>query len=269
MGLNQFSDMSDVEFHQSLNLLPISKSSTKSTQTPHLPTPTPSSLKFPSHDIDWESKGVLTPIKNQHSCGGCYAFAAVGTVESQHKIVNNELLVLSEQQAIDCSPAYHSHGCNGGNMQNVFNYYMKSGDGGVCLDSDYPFISKQGDTCQKCRPVTQIEGFIVAKGGTDNLFAVLDNGPVAVAIAAAGIKNYESGVFTRCSDKQLNHAIILTGYVREHPTTKLPAWRLKNSWGSWGDQGMMWIDGSHGDCLGMEKTAALDEFNVQPQVIKK
>lgn len=45
------------------------------------------------------------------SCGSCWAFSAVGAIESQNKIVNNELVSLSEEELVDCDT--RSNGCAG------------------------------------------------------------------------------------------------------------------------------------------------------------
>ena len=46
---------------------------------------------------------MVTKVKNQGQCNACYAFAAVGAIESYQAINEKNLNVLSEQQVIDCS----------------------------------------------------------------------------------------------------------------------------------------------------------------------
>jgi cathepsin L len=75
---------------------------------------------------DWRSvSGVnyVTPIKDQGSCGSCWAFTAIASIESAFKIKNEAgllypsthytvnadgFLIFSEQQTLDCST---SEGC--------------------------------------------------------------------------------------------------------------------------------------------------------------
>ena len=62
--------------------------------------------------VDWRTKGVVNPVKNQGQCGSCWAFSATCANESHHAIQSGTLLSLSEQQLVDCDT--QCAGCNGG-----------------------------------------------------------------------------------------------------------------------------------------------------------
>ena len=53
--------------------------------------------------FDWRASGGVTPVRNQGSCGSCWAFSATAELESFVKIYYNRGLDLSEQQVISCN----------------------------------------------------------------------------------------------------------------------------------------------------------------------
>ena len=54
--------------------------------------------------LDMVKLGYITPVKKQGTCATCTAFSAVAALEGQYAKLSNQLVSLSEQYLIDCSP---------------------------------------------------------------------------------------------------------------------------------------------------------------------
>jgi C1A family cysteine protease len=77
--------------------------------------------KSTADGVNWVTKGAVTPVQNQGSCGSCWAFSTVGGMEGANFVDNGKLVKLSEQQLVDCAKN-GNHGCFGGLMDLGFKY---------------------------------------------------------------------------------------------------------------------------------------------------
>mmetsp|Transcript_42550 Transcript_42550/g.113911 ORF Transcript_42550/g.113911 Transcript_42550/m.113911 type:complete len:363 (+) Transcript_42550:133-1221(+) len=199
-------------------------------------------------EVDWRDKQAVTDVQNQGSCGSCWAFSAVGALESAHAIASGSLVPLSVQQLIDCSYDYGNKGCEGGLMDNAF-AYLEGKSHGDDTQSSYPYAGKQGSCRFNPTAIgSSIAGHVdLQEGMEDDLVtAVGTAGPVSIAIhAGAALQFYAGGIFDgvlgSCSG-ELNHGVLAVGYGTQ--PARLPLrrlrdyWIVKNSWGkAWGEKG--------------------------------
>ena len=182
--------------------------------------------------------GYYTSIKDQGSCGSCWAFAAVGLLESM--ILKNDSIEvdLSEQYMLSCNP--WDWGCNGGYWPNDM-----LADPGAALESCFPYVAAEVP-CISCPTPFQIQSWsFVTQDNVVPDTALIKQAIYTYGAVQAGVyvdnwfQFYTGGVFNRCKNKVKwsNHAIILCGWDDARG-----AWLLKNSWGTgWGENGFMWI----------------------------
>ncbi|PNX71870.1 cysteine proteinase rd19a-like protein, partial [Trifolium pratense] len=174
-----------------------------------------------------------------------------GALEGAHYLATGKLESLSEQQLVDCDHVcdpeeYNScdSGCNGGLMNNAFEYILQSG--GVVAEKDYPYTGRDG-TCKfdKSKVVSSVSNFSVVSLDEEQIAAnLVKNGPLAIGINAAWMQTYMSGVSCPyiCAKGRLDHGVLLVGFGKAgYAPIRLkekPYWIIKNSWGeNWGEEG--------------------------------
>ena len=89
--------------------------------------------------VNWAATAAWAYVRNQGSCGSCYAFAAVGTMEAAIWIKSQQVVNLAEQQILDCSGPYGNAGCGGGWMDYAFSY-AKSHK--IAFETAYPYVGR-------------------------------------------------------------------------------------------------------------------------------
>ena len=243
LGVNQFADISEEEFlHKFCGCAKDPK--TRSGRV------TPIFGDAPAR-VDWREKGAVTPVKNQASCGSCWAFSSTGTVEGAYFVHSGELISLSEQQLVDCAtvPKYENEGCNGGWPWSALDYVK---DKGLCTEEDYPYHAKD-EECKdnKCEVVVQTAGRVVLpQKDEESLKNAVAQQPVSIVLDATAFQLYKGGIITRCTE-QFNHAVLAVGYDTD-AESGIKYWIVKNSWGeTWGEDGYVRIErdaGGMGRC---------------------
>jgi C1A family cysteine protease len=232
VGLNKFSDMTEFEYKQLLGFKQDLSAKKSHNFQIFQATSVPAS-------VDWVTAGAVTPVKNQGSCGSCWAFSSTGAIEGANFVKNNKLVSLSEQQLVDCAgikAGYGNMGCNGGMMDSAFGY---AEDYSMDLEADYAYTAVQG-TCEASQHTGQIKvtKFVdVTTNSPSQLQAAVAQQPVSIAIQAnqLAFQLYTSGILDgKCGDA-LDHGVLLVGYGTDNGTDY---WKIKNSWGpTWGEKG--------------------------------
>jgi cathepsin L len=191
-------------------------------------------------------KEYLPPVRNQGSCGSCWAFTQTTVLEGAHNITKgvDPTRDFSEQFLLDCGRRDNGApvgSCGGGQPWDAFEHLEREGS---LLESEMPYVgAERGCKGQKGKHGITTWGFVSGAWDTppveDIKAAMCKYGPVTAAVYAdSAFVSYAGGVFEGEPGGWPNHAIMLVGW-----DDKRKAWLLRNSWGSeWGEDGHMWID---------------------------
>jgi len=244
MGVNAFADMTWEEFHATkLGYNAVDNQLLRSKNAQPLVASAPLAAS-----VDWRTKGIVTPVKDQGQCGSCWAFSTTGSVEGAVAQKTKTLVSLSEQQLVDCSTPQGNLGCNGGLMDSAFQYIISNK--GITSEASYPYKATGPNTCVKGKPVAStITSFKdIPAGDEDSLLTAVAKQPVSVAIEAdqESFQFYSGGVMSAACGENLDHGVLAVGYGTDAGTDY---WIIKNSWGaSWGESGYIRLERGINQC---------------------
>lgn len=243
---NQFSFLTDSEKSSHLGLNATEAVVERSRRDSVWGEPEPAVVMEKRASLDYISK--LPAVKNQGSCGSCWAFGAMAALEYQvNRRAGSSLKALSEQQFLDCTYEGTRDGCNGGWPTQAYTVAKASGSKVESMGSR-PYTGSDGTCNVVTEAKNKIAGYTIqgstylAQGDAAMLTAVMnsDIGVISVAIGVYsndGFYSYKSGIFgnanMECMTKGINHAVDVVGYGDGY-------WMVRNSWGgSWGADGYM------------------------------
>lgn len=216
---------------------------------------------FPA-SVDWRTKNVVTPVKNQGQCGSCWAFSAVGGMEGAHALKTGNLVSLSEQELVDCVLGGADTCSTGGFQQQGYDYVINAG--GEESETDYPYTATSGNGCKfdKSKVVAKFSSYMNVTHGNETALqaAIVSRPTVPVAIDASSFwfQLYSGGVYNdaSCHNKvdQLDHGVLVVGYGTSNNDDY---WLVKNSWGAtWGQQGYIWMSRNKDNQCGIATDAS-------------
>ena len=252
MKMNQFGDLTLEEF-QSKHLGYNAHS--KKQQKQHTPRhhKTPSFESFFDNEViadnfenfSWVDEDRVHSVKNQGSCGSCWAFSAIGATESAIAIASKSSPPsLSEQQLVDCDG--QSDGCQGGLMDFGFDYEEEHP---MCTEAEYPYKGKDtscSDTICANQTFKVVNYTDVTPNSKSAMKTALTQQPVSVAVDAGNLawQFYFGGIVRSLCGSTLDHGVLAVGYG--YDGSKIfgytDFWLVKNSWGSsWGENGYIRI----------------------------
>ena len=201
---------------------------------------------------DLRTSGRVSPVKNQGSCGSCWAFASYGSMESE--ALPTQLFDFSENNLKNLH-GFDSGACAGGNSQ-MATAYLARWSGAVAESAD-PYVDSSTPNSPAGLPVQEHTQEILVIPGRSG---ALDNDNIKAAVQTTGglyttmywastSYNSTSKAYYYGGTSGSNHAVTIVGWDDSYSRTNfIPtapgdgAFIVKNSWGtSWGNNGYFYL----------------------------
>lgn len=230
----------------------------------------------------WPHCPTLEEIRDQGSCGSCWAFGAVESMSDRFCIKYNQSAHISAEHLMTCCRSC-GDGCDGGYPGAAWDYFKSDGlvTGGQ-YDSGQgcqPYLIPKCEhhttgpypTCgdvlptpkceEKCQANYTTYSFDQDKHYGESSYSVsssvekiqteiMNNGPVEAAFDVySDFLHYKEGVYEHTSGSFLGgHAVKILGWG-EDKTSGKPYWIIANSWNpTWGMNGFFWMVRGKDNC---------------------
>lgn len=276
---------------------------------------TPEEIKLPLKNVEelkdiptnfdsrtaWPNCESIQEVRDQSTCGSCWAFGAVEAISDRICIHSNQTLQtrISAEDLLTCCGFSCGNGCNGGYPSAAWSYWKNTGivTGWLYNTTEYclPYtfapcnhhVDGKYPNCSSTKPTPKCTKTCISSYGTNytqdkhhgasaysiaNNVAkiqteIMTNGPVEVSFTVYNdFLTYKSGVYHHVSGAALGgHAVKMIGWGVENNT---PYWLLANSWNEgWGDQGFFKIKRGNNEC-GIEGSVVAGLPKLQQQLIE-
>uniref|UniRef100_A0A8D8UDP7 Cathepsin B n=1 Tax=Cacopsylla melanoneura TaxID=428564 RepID=A0A8D8UDP7_9HEMI len=240
----------------------------------------------------WPNCPTIKEIRDQGSCGSCWAFGAVESMSDRVCIASGgkKNVRLSADDLVSCCGVMCGFGCNGGFPNMAWRHWVKKGivTGGAygtnqgcrpyeiapCehhVNGTRPSCDANKGKTPKCVKQCQKEYDVPYKqdlsfgsksysvSGNENAIMkeIYTHGPVEAAFTVFDdLILYKSGVYKHVAGRALGgHAVRILGWG-EDASSKEKYWLIANSWNTdWGDNGLFKILKGSDEC-GIENSIA-------------
>ena len=198
--------------------------------------------------FDLREFGYVTPAKNQLQYNTCWAFAALGALESDLLKEGAPSYDFSENNMVNLSG--FSGGFNDGGNIEMAAAYLARGTGPVLASCDpYPNPDRSPLNCKRVRFIENMVLLRSRTSSSDNYFlksAIYNHGAVFSSIYwDSSFFDSSTNTYYAKISSDANHAVVLVGW---DDNMVVPgalgrgAWIAKGSWGqNWADNGFFYI----------------------------
>lgn len=203
---------------------------------------------------DWTGHECVHPIRDQGSCGSCWAFAITEVASDRYCLATGDKdLIFSPQELMDCDT--QEGGCGGAATQRAVTWVASNG----LVDDECVAYTQKARSCDtKCDDGSEMKlyndfedtVYTGAKAQIETLMKEFETGPVYFSMQVmSDFQKYAGGIFESDTNRSVGgHAVKCVGYGEVEGAAEDASfedshyWKCANSWGArWGEDGFFRI----------------------------